>query len=42
LPHQIVTGDEPAQKMIQAGADRIGASASVAIVTGRDEKKGTY
>lgn len=31
-----------AQKMIQAGADRIGASASVAIVTGRDEKKGTY
>jgi deoxyribose-phosphate aldolase len=33
---------EDAQKMIQAGADRIGASASVAIVTGQDAKKGTY
>jgi deoxyribose-phosphate aldolase len=33
---------EDAQKMIQAGADRIGASASVAIVTGQDTKKGTY
>jgi len=33
---------EDAQKMIRAGADRIGASASVAIVTGQDEKKGTY
>ena len=33
---------EDAQKMIQAGADRIGASASVAIVTGKEAKKGTY
>lgn len=33
---------EDAQKMIQAGADRIGASASVSIVTGQDAKKGTY
>jgi deoxyribose-phosphate aldolase len=33
---------EDAQKMIQAGADRIGASASVAIVTGQEGKKGTY
>jgi deoxyribose-phosphate aldolase len=33
---------EDAQKMIQAGADRIGASASVGIVTGQDAKKGTY
>jgi deoxyribose-phosphate aldolase len=33
---------EDAQKMIQAGADRIGASASVGIVTGQDGKKGTY
>jgi len=33
---------EDAQKMIQAGADRIGASASVAIVTGQDAKKRTY
>jgi len=33
---------EDAQKMIQAGADRIGASASVGIVTGLDPKKGTY
>jgi deoxyribose-phosphate aldolase len=33
---------EDAQKMIQAGADRIGASASVAIVTGQEAKKGTY
>jgi len=30
---------EDAQKMIQAGADRIGASASVGIVTGKDVKK---
>lgn len=33
---------EDAQKMIKAGADRIGASASVAIVTGKTAKKGTY
>lgn len=33
---------EDAQKMIQAGADRIGASASVGIVTGQDAKKRTY
>jgi deoxyribose-phosphate aldolase len=33
---------EDAQKMIQAGADRIGASASVSIVTGRDTKKSGY
>jgi deoxyribose-phosphate aldolase len=33
---------EDAKKMIQAGADRIGASASVAIVTGAKAKKGTY
>ena len=33
---------EDAQKMIQAGADRIGASASVAIVTGQEGKKATY
>lgn len=33
---------EDAQKMIRAGADRIGASASVGIVTGQDEKKGTF
>ncbi len=33
---------EDAQKMIQAGADRIGASASVAIVTGKEARKGTY
>ncbi len=33
---------EDAQKMIQAGADRIGASASVAIVTGKEGRKGTY
>jgi deoxyribose-phosphate aldolase len=32
---------EDAQKMIQAGADRIGASASVGIVTGQDAKKRT-
>lgn len=32
---------EDAQKMIQAGADRIGASASVAIVTGK-KAKGNY
>ena len=33
---------EDAQKMIKAGADRIGASASVAIVTGKDAGKGKY
>lgn len=33
---------EDAQKMIKAGADRIGASASVAIVTGQKAKKGSY
>jgi deoxyribose-phosphate aldolase len=33
---------EDAQKMVQAGADRIGASASVAIVTGAAAKKGSY
>ena len=33
---------EDAKKMIEAGADRIGASASVGIVTGQKEKKGTY
>jgi deoxyribose-phosphate aldolase len=33
---------EDAQKMIQAGADRIGASASVGIVTGQDAKKRSY
>ena len=29
-----------AEKMIEAGATRIGASASVKIVTGLEEKKG--
>lgn len=33
---------EDAEKMIQAGADRIGASAGVAIVTGQTGTKGTY
>jgi len=33
---------EDAQKMIQAGADRIGASASIAIVTGKKTAKGKY
>ena len=33
---------EDAQKMIRAGADRIGASASVVIVTGQNPKKKTY
>lgn len=33
---------EDAEKMIQAGANRIGASASVAIVTGTAAKKGSY
>lgn len=33
---------EDAQKMLSAGADRIGASASVAIVTGRKTKVGSY
>lgn len=33
---------EDAEKMIKAGADRIGASASVAIVTGQKAKKGNY
>jgi len=31
---------EDAEKMIQAGADRIGASASVAIVTGKTPNTG--
>lgn len=33
---------EEALKMIQAGANRIGASSSVAIVTGKGAKKGEY
>ena len=33
---------EDAEKMIKAGADRIGASASVAIVTGKKAPKGKY
>jgi len=33
---------EDALKMIKAGADRIGASASIAIVTGKPETKGGY
>ena len=33
---------EDAAKMIEAGADRIGASASVAIVTGKKAVKGKY
>lgn len=33
---------EDALKMIKAGADRIGASASIAIVTGKTESKGGY
>ena len=33
---------EDAKKMIEAGANRIGASASVAIVTGQKAKKGNY
>jgi deoxyribose-phosphate aldolase len=33
---------EDAEKMIKAGADRIGASASVAIVTGKKVPKGKY
>jgi len=33
---------EDAEKMINAGADRIGASASVAIVTGKQAKAGNY
>jgi len=33
---------EDAEKMIKAGANRIGASASVAIVTGAAAKKGSY
>jgi len=33
---------EDAEKMIEAGADRIGASASVAIVTGKKAIKGKY
>ena len=33
---------EDAEKMALAGANRIGASASVAIVTGKDAPKGTY
>lgn len=33
---------EDAEKMVNAGADRIGASASVAIVTGKQTKTGGY
>jgi len=33
---------EDAEKMVNAGADRIGASASVAIVTGKKAKVGNY
>ena len=33
---------EDAEAMIRAGADRIGASASVAIVTGKKAKAGNY
>jgi deoxyribose-phosphate aldolase len=33
---------EDAEKMVNAGADRIGASASVAIVTGKKAKAGNY
>lgn len=33
---------EDAEKMVGAGADRIGASASVAIVTGKQAKAGNY
>ncbi|MCP4214871.1 MAG: deoxyribose-phosphate aldolase [bacterium] len=33
---------EDADKMIKAGADRIGASASIGIVTGKSAGKGTY
>lgn len=33
---------EDAEKMVNAGADRIGASASVAIVTGKQTKAGGY
>lgn len=33
---------EDAKKMIKAGADRVGASASVAIVTGKNPGKGKY
>lgn len=33
---------EDARKMIEAGADRVGASASVAIVTGQKNEKGNY
>lgn len=33
---------DDAKKMIKAGADRIGASASIAIVTGKSESKGGY
>ncbi|EKE01139.1 MAG: deoxyribose-phosphate aldolase [uncultured bacterium] len=33
---------EDAEKMVNAGADRIGASASVAIVTGKQAKAGNY
>jgi deoxyribose-phosphate aldolase len=34
--------EEDARKMVEAGADRIGASASVAIVTGQKSQKGNY
>ena len=33
---------EDAEKMVNAGADRVGASASVAIVTGKQAKAGNY
>jgi len=33
---------EVAEEMIKAGATRIGASASIAIVKGKDSKSGKY
>ncbi|MGD9107878.1 MAG: deoxyribose-phosphate aldolase [Gammaproteobacteria bacterium] len=37
-----IRSTEDAKKMIEAGADRIGASASIAIVTGTKAKSGKY
>ncbi|MCK4608987.1 MAG: deoxyribose-phosphate aldolase [Gammaproteobacteria bacterium] len=37
-----IRSKEDAEAMIQAGANRVGASASVAIVTGKKSAKGTY
>jgi len=37
-----IRSKEGAEKMIKAGANRIGASASVAIVTGTKSKGGKY